>query len=110
MYRNPDRKAAEHPRPVAIAAIMLFPGEVFIVEDIGRRANQLEADAQPALVADREQITAVHHRFMGLAMVFVVDNFIDSTFEHWLAGQEHAGMLAGRATTASVLVASPLYI
>ena len=88
---------------------MLFPGEVFIVEDIGRRANQLEADTQPALVADREQITVVHHRFMGLAMVFVVDHFIDSTFEHRLAGQEDIGMLPGFVPMARLLVSRLSY-
>jgi hypothetical protein len=66
--------------------------------------NQFKANAQFALVADRKQVTAVHHGFMGLAMVFVVDHFINSTFQHGLARQEDVRKLARLAVTARPLI------
>jgi hypothetical protein len=43
---------------------------------------------------------------MRLAMAFVVDHFIDSTFQHWLSGQEHFAVLGGLAAMAPVFVSS----
>ena len=95
-----------HSRPAAITALRLFLGKIFVVEDIRRGANQFEADAQFTLIADREQFTAIHHSFMGRAMVLVVDHFINSTFQHRLSGQKHFGVLAGLAAMAPLFVSA----
>jgi len=68
--------------------------------------NQFEADAQFALVADWEQVTAVHHSFMGLAMVVIVDHFINSTFQHGLTRQEHCGVRGGFAAMTPLFVSA----
>src|SRR6185437_9301103 len=75
----------------------LFLGEIFIVEDIGGGADQLEAHFQIALIAHRKQVVAIHDCFMRRAMAFIVDDFIDSTLQYRLSWQKDLVMLAGFA-------------
>jgi len=85
---------------------ILFLGEIFIVKDVRRGADQLESHLHVALIADGKQVVAIHNGFMRLAMPLVVDDLVDSTFQHGLPGQEHLGMLCGLAAMAPLFVSA----
>ena len=66
----------------------LFP-EIFILKDIGRCADQPEADLRAAGLARRKSVTAEHDHFMSAAMSGMMNHFINPGLPDDLAGAEH---------------------
>lgn len=66
----------------------------------------MKRDLKVALIAHWKQVATIHDGFMRLAMAFVVDDFIDSTFQHRLSWQEHCAVLRGFAAMAPLFVSA----
>ncbi len=91
---------------------LLLLHEVFVVEDVRRRAYQLEPDSLVALIACRKQVTAVHHNFMGGSMFAIMDDFVDTGFGDWDTRRKHLVMPKSRpgmpGETTAILGSGPL--
>ena len=77
--------------------------EVGVLEDIGRGADEFEADAVAASVALREAVTGDHDGFMRGAVVAFVQDLVDAGLGDGSTGAKDAAiraalMLASRAT------------
>jgi hypothetical protein len=68
--------------------VWLLFGKIFIVKNIWRDVENLEAHLLMALVAAGEGIAAMHHSLMRGPMLFMVNYLIDSALWHSLSGLE----------------------
>jgi hypothetical protein len=87
--------------------MLLFVDEILIIENIRRRPYELKAHAGVALVAYGKKVFPVHHRLMRDAVSAVMDNFIDASLWHRLAGKEYPGMSCGASTMAGFTAPVP---
>jgi hypothetical protein len=98
-----DPKKAVAGRMNAESRRLLFH-KIFIVKDVRRNMENLEAHLLVALVAAGKCITAMHHGLMRGPMLFMVNYLIDPALRHDLAGLEKylarlaSGLVSARAT------------
>ena len=68
--------------------------KIFIIEDVGRRADDLELHAIIASIASGEEIANVHHYFVDAAMVTVVNHLVDAGVSYDVSGIEYLTVIA----------------
>jgi hypothetical protein len=66
--------------------------EVGVLKDVGRGADQLEADAVTASVTFGEAVTGDHYGFVGGAMIALVKDLVDPGFNDRSAGSENTAI------------------
>jgi hypothetical protein len=68
--------------------------EIFVIENVRRGANKLEAYTHVALVTRWERFSAMHDYLVRLTMGAIVNHFIDPSLRHGYAGKKHLAVAA----------------